>query len=252
MYKYPDIVEHLRSQGNKKSAVILDKIFFSLNTEYLPCNWFIEAGAFEANASMTVKSKIPSCQVYAFEANPDNYNHFKENLGAINYVQTAVSNYVGNIVFKQQATGANGLIFPKVRGNNSLKSRTRDKETQYNDLVVPCTTLDDFFHDKINNTDIVGMWVDLEGAAYEAFTAATKILDQVSFLKVEVEDKQYWEDQKLSQDIIDFLSQHGMTPLIRDFEATSVLQYNILFCNNRLVTPELDVYLNGLDRWAIE
>ena len=246
MYKYPQIVDHLKNQGNKKSAATLDKIFFSLTTEYLPCTWFVEAGAFEASISMMVKSKLPNCNVYAFEANPDNYNHFKENLSRVNYIQLAISDHVGKVIFKQQALGANGMVFSKIRGNNGLKLRTLDKETQYNDIEVPCTTLNDFFGDKLNEKDIVGMWVDLEGTAYEAFTAATKILDRVSFLKVEVEDKQYWEDQKLSQDVVNFLSLHGMVPVIRDFEARTVLQYNILFCNSKLVTPELSTYLNGL------
>ena len=243
MYRYPDIVTYLKNQGNKESAVILDNVFFSFITKYIPCDWFIEAGAFEATASMTVKSKIPNCHVYAFEANPDNYQHFKKEIKNINYIQQAISNYCGEIIFKQQAHGSNGMIFPKVRGNNSVKLRTLDKETVYNDIKVSCTTLDDFFHDKIKSTETVGMWLDLEGTAYEALTASTKIIDKLSFLKIEVEDKQYWENQKLSQDIIDFLGKHNMTPLFRDFEGTSVLQYNILFSNNRFIDSKLDSFL---------
>jgi len=246
MYRYPEIIEYLKNQGAKESAIQLDKVFFSLVTEHFPCNLFIEAGAFEANASLTIKSKIPSCKVYAFEANPDNYAHFKEQLTAINYMPLAISDHTGKIVFKQQARGANGMIFPKVRGNNSLKSRTLDKETQYNDLEVCCVTFDEFFQDQIEHDSVVAMWLDLEGTAYEASTMSTSILDRVAFLKVEVEDRQYWEDQKLSQDIIDFLGQHNMTPLIRDFEMVSVAQYNILFCNNTLLNSELDVFFKRI------
>jgi FkbM family methyltransferase len=245
MYKYPEIVEHLRMK-KKKSAFALDKMFISLVTEYLPCSWFIEAGAFEGNASMAVKSKLPECKVYAFEASIDNYNHFKEKLQSIDHIQMAISTYVGKIIFKQQALAKNGIAFPKVLGNNSLKSRNFDLDTQYHDIEVSCTTLDDFFDKKVDANESVGIWLDLEGTAYEALTAATKILDRVSFLKVEVEDKPYWEGQRLSRDIVDFLCQHGITPLIRDFEYDA--QFNIVFCNNKLIDSKLSDYFIELVR----
>jgi FkbM family methyltransferase len=243
MYHYPHVVEYLKSQGAKPSAVLLDKLFFSLITQYHPCDWFIEAGAFEANASQTVKSALPDCKVYAFEANPDNYAHFQKTLSNINYVQQAISDQAGTIVFKQQATGANGLIFPKVRGNNSTRSRTLDKETQYTDIAVSCTTLDHAFADQILDTDSIALWVDLEGTAYEALSSAIQILKQTSFVKVEVEDRQYWQNQKLSQDIVDLMANNNMIPLIRDFEMVSVVQYNILFCNKDLVNSDLDTFV---------
>lgn len=243
MYYYTHIVEYLKSQGAKPSATLLDKIFFSLITQYCPCDWFIEAGAFEANASMTIKSALPGCKVHAFEANPDNYAHFQETLSSINYVQQAISDHVGTTVFKQQATGANGLVFPKVRGNNSTRSRTLDKETQYNDIAIPCTTLDHAFSDQIVATDSIALWVDLEGTAYEALSSATHILKQTSFVKVEVEDRQYWQNQKLSHEVIDLMATNNMIPIIRDFEMVSVAQYNILFCNKNLVNSDLDTFL---------
>ena len=104
----------------------------------------------------------------------------------------------------------------------------------------------DLIKNKIKEGDNLGMWIDLEGTAYEAITASTKIINNISFLKVEVEDKQYWENQKLSAEVINLLSQHNMVPLIRDFEGTSVLQYNILFCNSRLINPTLDIFLKEL------
>ena len=242
MYRYQSTVDYLQTQGAKPSAELLNKIFFELIIKKYPCNWFIEAGAFEATASSLVKEKLPNCQVYAFEANPDHYSHFKDNLQTINYVHQAISNYSGMIVFKQQATGSNGIVFPKVRGNNSVKSRTLDKETVYNNIEVSCNTLENMFDAQILPQQTAAVWIDLEGVAYEALQASTKLFDRVSFVKVEVEDKQYWENQKLSTDIIDLMSAYGMTALIRDFEMVSVAQYNILFANNNLITPELDKF----------
>jgi len=218
MYYYQDIVDHLRQVHPKESAKIFDQIFLSLLTDHCLCDVFIEAGAFDAQTSTTIKSKNTNCRVFAFEANIDNYNHFKKNLKDINYEFLAISDRCGKIIFKQQSHTTDGAVFPKIRGNNSLKTRTLDKNTVYNDIEVPCTTLDDFFKNILKPQDSVAIWLDLEGAAFEALTASKNTLSQTTFLKVEVEDKHYWQDQKLSKDIIDLLSYHDMMPLLRDFE----------------------------------
>lgn len=243
MYHYADLVDYLLSLDAKTSASKLNNVFFSLVTEHEPCQWFVEAGAFEASASMLIKSRLPDCQVHAFEANIDNYNHFKPLVSDIEYHYTAMSDHTGTIIFKQQSHTSTGMTFPKVRGNNSTKTRTLDHHTIYNDIEVPCTTFNDFFAGKIKSSDTMGIWLDLEGTAYEALTAATDILSNISFIKVEVEDKQYWEKQKLSQDIVDFMSTHGLVPIIRDHEMITVKQYNILFANKRLVNDQLYYFI---------
>jgi FkbM family methyltransferase len=243
---FQSIVNYLKSQGNKESAKILNDVFFKLLIDFSPCSIFVEAGAFEGTASILMKKSVPNIKVYAFEANIDNFNHFKDSLSEVEYHYSAISNYTGITVFKQQSHNTStGMVFPKVRGNNSLRTRTLDKETVYNYIEVPCITFDDFFEGKINKGDTIGMWLDLEGTAYEALSASTSILHNISFLKVEVEDKQYWENQKLSEDVIDLLSNYHLIPIFRDFEGVTVNQYNILFCNKNLVTPELEAFLNN-------
>jgi FkbM family methyltransferase len=246
MYHYPDIVDHMRKLYPKDSAELLNKIFLSLITDYLPCDWFIEAGAFEGNASKFIKSKNKNCQVYAFEANIDNYNHFKHDLTEINYLYMAISNRSGKIVFKQQSHTSDGFTFPKVRGNNSTRTRVLDKKTVYNDIEVPCVTLDDFFKDKISAEDSIGIWLDLEGTAFEALTTARDVLKQTTILKIEVEDKQYWEDQKLSTDVIEFLSSVDLIPLFCDFEGMTVAQYNILFTHRRICDENLKIFIDQI------
>jgi len=244
MYYYADIVDRMKQMHPKDSAALLNKIFLSLVTDYLPCDWFIEAGAFEATASMFVKTKNKNCQVYAFEANIDNYNHFRPGLSDINYLYMAISDKSGKITFRQQSHTSDGFVFPKIRGNNSIRTRTLDKKTVYNNIEVTCTTLDDFFKNKISPTDSVGIWLDLEGTAFEALTKSVDILKQTTIIKIEVEDKQYWENQKLSIDVIRFLSDMGLVPLFRDFEGMTVEQYNILFANQNICNENLKIFID--------
>lgn len=246
MYHYTAAVEHLKKLGAKPSAAKLDKIFFALMTQYAPCDLFIEAGAFDATTSKKICSELPNCRTYAFEANYDNYEHFAPSAAAINYLYTAITNYTGSIVFKQQSHTTSGAVFDKIKGNNSTKIRVLDKNTVYTNINVPCDSLDNFFVGKFSSTDSIGLWLDLEGTAYEALTAATEVLRNTSFIKIEVEDQQYWENQKLSADIVTLLDKHEHVPLIRDFEGTSVQQYNILFGHKTLITAQLDSFIEEL------
>jgi hypothetical protein len=124
---------------------------------------------------------------------------------------------------------------PPVKGNDSILSRT-EPNVEYEEFVVPCVTIDNYLADKIKTTDSIAMWVDLEGAAYQALQGAVHVLPQVDIIKIEVETRQYWENQKLGHDIKKFLSHFGFYPVLRDFEYQN--QYNILFCKQHVIEKQ--------------
>ena len=221
---------------SKKSVMHLDKLFFELITKIRPCDCFIEAGAFDGTTSKLIQTMLPQAKVYAFEANPYNYSQFcsRFNDTLANYVHLAVSNTVGLTSFKIQKA-RDGIDIPLVKGNNSILART-DNTVIYEDVTVPCVTVDSYFADKINHTDSIAMWIDLEGTAYQALEGATQILPMVDFIKIEVESYQYWEGQKLDKDIYNFLIKHGFVPILRDFEYQQ--QYNILFCKQSIIDSQ--------------
>jgi FkbM family methyltransferase len=226
---YNDFVDNT----SQKSITTLDEVFYKLVTEVMPCNYFIEAGAWQGETSRMVKSAVPSADVYAFEANPYNYDQFKhmfENSGA-NYINLAVSDRNDAITFRVQKRYMGEELDP-VRGNNSILIRT-EAGMEYEEVIVQSITLDSYFDGKIKSGDSVAMWVDLEGAAYQALEGAIKLLPNVDVIKVEVEQHQYWENQKLDTDIKNLLAQYGFWPVMRDYEYP--LQYNILFCKQPIV-----------------
>jgi FkbM family methyltransferase len=220
---YDDFADNM----SKKSVHVLDEIFFKLVTEIAPCDYFIEAGAWDGDTSRKVQNIRPTASVYAFEANPYNYNQFKPLFDntTVNYLPMAVSNHNGQVTFKIH-TDVNGIGLPQVKGNDSLLFRTESGVT-YEEVTVQSTTLDTYFGDKIATGKSVSLWVDLEGAAYMALEGARKLLEKVDVIKIEVESHQFWENQKLDNDILLFLSHCGFFPLLRDYEYPQ--QYNIVF-----------------------
>lgn len=120
-----------------------------------------------------------------------------------------------------------------IKMDNSITPRNK-KGLVYEQVNIECTKLDTYFKDK--NFSNISMWIDLEGHGYECLQGASNLLENTNIIKIEVEDKQYWKDQKLSTDIIDFLGTKHFVPVLRDYQST--MQYNILFVKDYIVTTQ--------------
>lgn len=195
-------------------AQFLHKVF-----QYEP-ECFIEVGCFEGTASKTVKSKMPSCNVTAYEADPRNYIYFHSSLkdAGVHHVWGAVSNYNGTADFKIQSVPGK---MERLWGNNSLSARN-DNYTQYVDFPVRVKSLD-VLHSDVSSACI---WIDAEGCAYEVLQGAEKLLERTQCMLIEVEAIQHWENQKVDCDVIALLQSKGFEVIVRDQEYPE--QYNIL------------------------
>lgn len=213
--------------SKSKSANLLDKIFFEM-IEQSNINCFIEAGAFDAQTSLKVNN-IKNCEVFAFEANPYNFNNFKSNFlnTDINYLNFAVSDKEEELIFFVQTT-VDGHQVSSIKKNNSLKIKT-NKNITYERHQVQCVSINGFFKETTKN---FALWIDVEGLAYEVLLGATKILKNTSFLKIEVEQKEIWKGQKTAEDVVSLMDTCGFIPLLRDYEYTT--QYNIIFVPKKM------------------
>ncbi len=208
--------------SKSKSANLLDNIFFEMIAQS-NINCFIEAGAYDGQTSSKINN-IKNCEVFAFEANPYNFNNFKSNFlnTNINYLNFAVSDEEKELTFFIQTT-VDGQLVPNIKKNNSLKIKT-NKNITYEEHQVQCVSIDSFFKE---TTKDFALWIDVEGLAYEVLLGANKILKNTSFLKIEVEQKEIWKEQNTVEDVVNLMDTCGFVPLIRDFEYTT--QYNIIF-----------------------
>lgn len=210
-----------------------DEIFIKIITEIIPCNYFIEAGAYEGETSRLIQSLLPNANVYAFEANKYNYLHFKDLFknSKANYLNLAVSDKNDIISFNIQKT-KKGKYIDKIKGNNSILLRNED-EVDYENILVQSITLDNYFKNKIKYNDNIALWMDLEGIAYQALEGSFNILKNVYAIKIEVESYQYWKNQKLNTDVTKLLLTHGFFEIMCDFETSN--QFNILFCKKNVI-----------------
>jgi FkbM family methyltransferase len=226
----------------QKSAGDLADTFKKIVVDILQPSAFYEIGAFNAETSIHIKRHLANCDVYAFEANPYNFNEFKKEAidSNIQYMYSAISNETGTAIFNIQAKKKNKELEP-IRGNNSLFERN-EKGVHYEKVTVPVETIDNYFKSKHTT---VCMWIDVEGKGYEVLSGAKNSLIDTKLILIEVESYQFWKDQKLDTDIIKLLKSHNFLPIARDYETEN--QYNILFCkeseiSNTLITELVKKY----------
>ena len=193
---------------------------FILLQDRLRPDVYIEVGAFDAEFSRTIKSKYPDAEVWAFEASPFVYQK-NSPMDGINYINKAVSDKNDIIDFQLQAD-----LHPIV-GNNSILKRKENKEYFY--IPVESVTLNDIFKDKKN----ICLWIDCEGANKEVLTGASKILDKVSSIFIEVEEIEYWENQWLDKDVESYLNNFGFKIVKRDSQYEN--QYNCIFLKEEYI-----------------
>jgi FkbM family methyltransferase len=186
----------------------------------------LELGAFSAAFSLSQRAGLPKAQFHAFEANPHNYQLFRDEIeeAGVHYHHRAIGESVGACTFKL-ARRRGDRRFRPTKGNNSL--RTKRLDIEYEDVVVKMTTVDHFVREQGLADLPTAMWIDLEGCAYEALAAAARTLQDTRLIMIELEDRPFWIGQKLAADVRNLLADAGFMPLARDFEFNA--QYNVIF-----------------------
>ena len=160
----------------------------------------IEVGAHEGAYSKTIS--LLGVEAYAFEASPYVYNRFKDGLSGVFYINKAVSEYSGILKFEMQTR-----FDPAMAGNNTIKNRNED--TAYEYIDIEATSLDEYFQDDIDKNANFVLWIDVEGANGDVLLGAKKMLDRVSSIHIEVEEREFWKNQWLHEDVTEYLAGYG-------------------------------------------
>jgi FkbM family methyltransferase len=208
--------------------------------------YFFDIGANDASTARRIKQLLPSCEVWAFEANPKIHAKFLPAVAAsgVRYVNLAVAATCGQITLYMPRTYTKALINgdihhrPSVEPQDTGRSSVlkRNEEATYEEFTVPSVTLDQLFEVRgmvDDNRDAV-LWVDVEGAAYEVLAAAKAALRKAAILFVEAENHPFWTGQKQCADVARILFEAGFIPLERDREYGDK-QFNTIFVHQSLL-----------------
>lgn len=226
------------------TSLLSEKYFFKL-LESLNIDLLIECGANAAETSQKF-TKDKNKNAIAVEANPVTYSNVTALIQSNNIVTlcNALSDETGMMTLKVPITN------DPTNGASSL--HFRNDEAEYNTYQCEKTTIDIIMDSKnpFSKNSNTALWIDVEGHAYNALVGASKTLEHANtkLIYVEVETKQFWENQKLASEIIRFLKKFNFTPVIRDLQTED--QFNLVFIKDNLVDITDEIILKYWQEFA--
>lgn len=237
-YRLAQLTERERSKRD------LGDLFLTLQEKTKP-DLSVEIGAYQAAFSTEMKKRLPHLQAFAFEANPHVFEHFSKSdeikNSGVEYLHMAITGFTGNTEFLIRTD-----IASKVNAVSSLLSRPGPEPEP---VLVPCTSLTDYFAKRHFDEEKFCAWIDVEGASKDVLIGAEATLNRCLSMFIEVEEYPYWSGQWLFWDVQRYLATHGLIPVARDFEYPH--QFNVLFIAQTLlhdisVRHELERYYSKL------
>jgi len=233
---FPERFGEAQTIYRKLSSNLLDKYFFKILNQ-LGINEFYECGAHEANASILFSKTGKSI---AIEANPITYN--EKTIEAQKY---GVKTY--NLALGMKKGKVKILIQNRnsKSGSTSVLKKVRTEQVEHR--IIDSTTIDNICALNSTKNSTIAFWIDVEGFAYEVLKGGSKILKgkNVKVIKVELEEKPIWRNQKLSKDVNDLLSSYGFLPIYFDLEREN--QHNCIYIRSENV-PDIENLISGYFR----
>lgn len=204
----------------------LTEHFVELTRQLNPTTVF-EVGAREAVYACKVSKLLPEAKVFAFEASPYNFDRFSKEVKdggyPVEYLHLAVGDRDGTVEFYINSE-INGVEETLYTGRNSILPRTG--QAIATKVEVTITSLSTFVRERELDGP-VAIWLDVEGATGDVLRGMSAVMDKVSLVHCEVEERRYWQDQWLRSDVDRFFLEHGLVPVARDDEY--VTQYNVVY-----------------------
>jgi len=193
-------------------------------------NVILEIGSRDAIQSIEFSKLFPKAKIYAFECNPPSIKKCIENVKSyknIEIVPYAVFNKNEKMKFYPVITNIGASSLFKLTEQYTIDFKLCQKE-----IDVDTIRVDTWAKEKgIDKIDLV--WIDLQGAEYEAFDGMGKLLSDVQAIYTEVEYQALYKGIKLFKDILKLLNEKGFS-MIRNRPIRRDWWGNAIFLNNNL------------------
>lgn len=231
----PNHVMHERDQTMRR---LFDSIILATRPHII-----CDVGSFDGQEVSRFHKLQPDAKCYAFEANYQNINAFfagREEMRGVKVINKAVADYDGSIDFNILQQDDEPIDWRRAAG--SLNERTDTHKSQK--ITVDCVKLDTFFQSVLDETFI--LWIDVEGALDRVIAGAKQVLARTIAVRAEVERVQYWEGQKLVDEIVPMFEDLGFIPLGDTYiPGTIVEQSDIIFLNKNWIDLSVTRFMAG-------
>lgn len=184
----------------------------------------LDVGSRNGKDALAFRAACPDARIVAIEAHPQLAERMRQDASLararIEVLHCAVSDADG------EAT------FTVYQGEKRLGSLMDPGERPVAEAIrVPTRRLDGL--PGLALAGRTALWIDVEGATYQALEGASRLLDSVILLHTEAEWEEAWAGQKLAGDIEALLAKHALVPVFTGMKR-HIPQGNIVFARREL------------------
>ncbi len=193
-----------------------------------------DIGSMDGLHARRFRSILPDSRIVAFEANPRNASLIRENPDVarrkIEVRQAAAWNEDGYVTFHIESAPERDRAEAWRRGTSSTRSRLAGSLGD-SEIRVESVRLDTFMRRQEPPPAGAGLWIDVEGAAFEVLEGLAGARELVQAVHVEVETRAVWQRQKLKPEVERLMVDLGFDVLGRGFVES---QHDLVFIGRRL------------------
>lgn len=197
-----------------------------------------DIGSCNGYESLAFRQVLPQAVVVAFEANPINYQKMAANpnlrASRIEVFPYAITNTNGTARFNVSDVDYDNPNYDDLQnpGSSSLLMYEgfKVKET----VAVEARRIDEFVMSRYPDLRRLGLWIDVEGAEFEALEGIAGITDRVLAVHVETARIPMRLGQKLYPELEALMKSLGFVPIGTNMSKDSIWG-DVLFVNDKLV-----------------
>ncbi len=223
------------AKGAKSQEKILKTkyLFLNLLRMFRPAV-IMDVGSMDGSDSIRFRHMSPRSRIIAFEANPYNYKKMLGNPRLSDLKIEVRNRLVSTKAEKGEFYISKGAVAGNNSGNMGMSSSMLpvNAEDVAEKIEVETTRLDEVIAEVSKESELVALWIDVEGAGYEVLSSVMAAKKQICLLHIEVELAEYWVGQKLKNDVIQLANELGLVLLARSDNET---QQDLVFINARLL-----------------
>ena len=186
---------------------------------------FMEIGSRDGHDTKAVADywNLAPDNCYIIEAYPALCDRIKAQYPQFNTFRFAASNEVGIVEF-------NAIPLSHNENTIGVSSMLNRGDMPYEKITVQANTMSNFLGEiGLLGVDLIK--IDVEGFTQEVLDGFGDKLQNIKALQIETEKTQSWENQKVHDEIVQFMESKGFTLLSKYDAWTS--QYDCLFINNK-------------------
>lgn len=192
-----------------RDTIVSERVRFVYNLiDLLNIKNICDIGSWHLGQSLEFLEIFPYANIFAFEANPDNYKFCVDRLNSlppsiqqnIKIYETALSDSNGIIKFYPEIS-TNAGASSKYKFIDGLTEKYFNKTwIQSSGIDVRSQTLDDWMlSNQVDHIDMI--WMDVQGGELDVLKGASECLKNVRCIFTEVGLKPYYEGQSLKREI---------------------------------------------------